>query len=572
MGVSNVYNQAKASAIAAIKSNLASSGAKKIADSKPEYMKMTGSIFNAPKAKDGKPIATLASSNVTASLADLNKKPIEATQSKGSNDKDSGLPSSASEGRAAASEVEGQGDKAKELTSKTEKQKNTVDKFSSESSRLQKKTDNDNKKFKTQQVKLQAQIKSDNQKIEKLTKENDEIEQQVTDAQNELDSLLARNSFSMGGANSSSNNGDQEKITELQTLIGSKVGIMQANGKVVYSLQRNQTRSIRNLNKTNAQYVKVNNKNVKAMNQKQNETSGVLKVATEVEKYSSLVQTAGQTLNLVGQAMIAAGSTPWTAWMVPVGTTMSKIGTVAEMVGQYGVAAANITKTAAYAAEGNIMGAMQSAAMAVQAGTAAVKSTKNLKTNFDNINAKANETLNKGAAKQAAKQQVENMSDSDLKGMSKKDMRKSISNDLQAQMNGENPTLNRNDLLRDGKLTTAGKTATQDSANRVGTEFSTQLGKQGATLKTASKATVKSFRNIASSSNPIQKSSTNWGDRMQQFSQGLTTLASIYGMSQGNGTSSSTKGHAAQWDLNSDPRMAKIMRSRQQHRAHRAYA
>ena len=58
---------------------------------------------------------------------------------------------------------------------------------------------------------------------------------------------------------------------------------------------------------------------------------------------------------------------------------------------------------------------------------------------------------------------------------------------------------------------------------------------------------------------------------MQQFSQGLTTLASIYGMSQSNGTSS-RKGHAAQWDLDSDPRMARIMRSNQQYRAHRAYA
>ena len=568
MGVSNIYNQAKANAIAAIKSNLANSGVKK-ADSKPEYMKMTGSIFNAPnKTKDGKPVTTLASTNITASLADLNKKPIEATQSRGSNDNGSDMPSSASEGRAAASEVEGQGDKAKELTSKTEKQKNTVDKFSSESSRLQKKTDNDNKKFKTQQVKLQAQIKSDNQKIEKLTRENDEIEQQVTDAQNELESLLARNSFSMGGAGSSSNSGDQEKITELKTLIGSKVGIMQANGKVVYSLQRNQTRSIRNLSKTNAQYIKVNNKNVKAMNQQQNETSGVLKVATEVEKYSALVQTAGQTLNLLGQAMMAAGTTPLTAWMVPVGSVMAKVGTVAEMVGQYGVAAANITKTASYAAEGNIMGAMQSAAMAVQAGTAAYKSTTNLKSNFDSINTKANESLNKVAADKAAKEQVKGMSDSQLNGMSRKDMRKSISKDLQSQMNGEKATLNRKDLLNKGKLTEAGKTEGQKSADRVSKEFETQIGKQGANAKTASKATLKKFRNEASKK--ISKSSTSWGDRMQQMNQGFMTLASIYGMSQNNRTSN--KRHASQWDLNSDPRMARIMRSNESYRARRAYA
>ena len=569
MGVSNIYNQAKANAIAAIKSNLANSGVKK-ADSKPEYMKMTGSIFNAPnKTKDGKPVTTLASTNITASLADLNKKPIEATQSRGSNDNGSDMPGSASEGRAAASDVKAQGEKAEELRSKTEKQKKEVDNYNDNSTKLKKKTAQDNKKFKAQQLKLEAQVKADNKKLEKITNENDELQLQVNSAQNELNSLLAKNSFSMGGSGQSTiNAGDQAKITELQTLIGSKVGLMQSNGKIVYSLQRNQTRTITQMNKVNAQYIKVNNKNVKAMNQQQGETSKILNVATEVEKYSALVQTAGQTLNLLGQAMMAAGTTPWTAWMVPVGSVMAKVGTVAEMVGQYGVAAANITKTASYAAEGNIMGAMQSAAMAVQAGAAAYKSTTNLKSNFDSINTKANESLNKVAADKAAKEQVKGMSDSQLNGMSRKDMRKSISKDLQSQMNGEKATLNRKDLLNKGKLTEAGKTEGQKSADRVSKEFETQIGKQGANAKTASKATLKKFRNEASKK--ISKSSTSWGDRMQQMNQGFMTLASIYGMSQNNRTSN--KRHASQWDLNSDPRMARIMRSNESYRARRAYA
>lgn len=569
MGVSNIYNQAKANAIAAIKSNLANSGVKK-ADSKPEYMKMTGSIFNAPnKTKDGKPVTTLASTNITASLADLNKKPIEATQSRGSNDNGSDMPGSASEGRAAASDVKAQGEKAEELRSKTEKQKKEVDNYNDNSTKLKKKTAQDNKKFKAQQLKLEAQVKADNKKLEKITNENDELQLQVNSAQNELNSLLAKNSFSMGGfGQSTTNAGDQAKITELQTLIGSKVGLMQSNGKIVYSLQRNQTRTITQMNKVNAQYIKVNNKNVKAMNQQQGETSKILNVATEVEKYSALVQTAGQTLNLLGQAMMAAGTTPWTAWMVPVGSVMSKVGTVAEMVGQYGVAAANITKTASYAAEGNIMGAMQSAAMAVQAGTAAYKSTTNLKSNFDSINTKANESLNKVAADKAAKEQVKGMSDSQLNGMSRKDMRKSISKDLQSQMNGEKATLNRKDLLNKGKLTEAGKTEGQKSADRVSKEFETQIDKQGGNIKTASKATLKKFRNEASKK--VSKSSTSWGDRMQQMNQGFMTLASIYGMSQNNRTSN--KRHAAQWDLNSDPRMARIMRSNESYRARRAYA
>ena len=77
MGVSNVYNQAKANAIAAIKSNMFAKGTKKAEAVKPEHMRMTGSIFTAPGAKAPKPISTLAQLNTTASLADLNKKPVQ---------------------------------------------------------------------------------------------------------------------------------------------------------------------------------------------------------------------------------------------------------------------------------------------------------------------------------------------------------------------------------------------------------------------------------------------------------------------------------------------------------------
>lgn len=567
MGVSNVYNQAKANAIAAIKSNLANSGVKK-ADSKPEYMKMTGSIFDAPDLKRNSQVPSLASSNIKASLVELNKKPIEAPQGKGSNNNELEMPGSASEGRAAAANVKSQSNKAKKLTQKTEENTTIVNKFNSDSERLQEKIVKDNKKFKAQQLKLEGKIKSDNLKLAKLIDENEEYQKQVDDAQHELDSLLARNSFTMGGSGASANNDNQSRITELQTLIGSKVGLMQANGKIVYSLQRNQTRTIKQMNKTNSQYVKVNNQNVKAMSQQQSETSKILRVATEIEKYSALVQTAGQTLSVLGKAMIAAGTAPGMHWMIPVGKLMSSVGTVAEMVGQYGVAAANITKTASYAAEGNIMGAMQSAAMAVQAGTAAVKSTKNLKANFDNINTKANEALNKIDADKIAKEQVKGMQDGELNGMSRKDMRKSISKDLQAKMNGKDATLNRNDLLENGKLTEAGRTAGQESANEVGKEFTLQIGKQGGNAKIASKATLKHFRNEASKT--ISKSSTSWQDRMQQMNQGFMTLASIYGMSQNSGTSN--KRHAEQWDLNSDPRMARIMRNNELYRARRAYA
>lgn len=537
MGVSNVYNQAKLNAVAAIKSNLTAKGTKKAADSqKPSYLKLSGSVFDAPGVRDNKPATTLANLNTTASLADLNKRPIARAQGSGSNDNSNPeTPSSASEGRAAAAKGEQQADSLRAQASQVQSQQKTVKQFSFGAQKLDASIVKDDKIF-TKKLKTQeAEFIKDNQTITKLVKENEEAQKEVDDAQHELDSLLARNSFSMGGSNSTSGSSDdQAKITELQTFIGSKVGIMQANGKVVYSLQRSQKRTLTSMNRTNNQFVKVHKKNTKAINQQQGETNKVIKFAGEVEKYSQLAQVGGQTLQTLGNLMQMAGSTPWTAWMVPVGTVMAKVGTVLELVGNYGMAAANLTKTAAYAAEGNLMGAMQSAAMAIQTGAAAVKGTQNFKKDFAQIDTNANEVLNKNAANKAAKQQVEQMKNSgaDFNGMSEKDMRKAISNDLQSQMNGENATLNRADLFKDGQLTDAGKTAAGKSATDVGNEYTSQRGKKGATDKSARKATLNTFKNKASGT----KSSTNWADNMNKFTQTMTSFAQMYMMFNGGGS------------------------------------
>ena len=535
MGVSNVYNQAKANAIAAIKSNMFAKGTKKAEAVKPEHMRMTGSIFNAPGAKAPKPISTLAQLNTTASLADLNKKPVQKTQSKGPNDKSTPeTPSSASEGRAAASKGEQQADQLRGQAAQAQAKQKVVNSYSARAQKLDASIVKDDKKFAKHLKAQEAEFKRDNQNIIKLVRENEEAQKEVDDAQHELDTLLARNSFSMGGTNSSSGSSDdQAKITELQSFIGAKVGVMQANGKVVYSLQRSQKRMLTRMNKTNNQFVRVQKHNTKAINQQQGETNKVIKFATEVEKYSQLAQVGGQTLQTLGNLMQMAGSTPWTAWMIPVGTVMAKVGTVLELVGNYGMTAANLTKTAAYAAEGNLMGAMQSAAMAVQTGTAAIKGTQNFKKDFAQIDTNANEVLNKNAANKAAKQKVEKMSDEQLKGMSRKDMRKSISNDLQAQMNGDNPTLNRADLFnQDGTLSDKGRTAANTSATNVTNTYTTQLGKKGATDKSARKATLNTFKNKASGT----KSSTNWADNMNKFTQTMTSFAQMYMMFNGGGS------------------------------------
>jgi len=550
MGVSNVYNQAKANAIAAIKQNLSSQGAKKTANAKPEYMKMTGSIFDAPGAKDAKGTTNLADLNTRASLNELNKKPVEATQSKGSNSKN---PDSfadidnASDGRAAANSVSAQGDKVEAYTSQTKREAGIVNRFSTTSQKLDTKIEDANKKFNTSSAKLEARIKSDNQKLEKIVKENEETQKEVDDAQNELDTLLARNSFSMGSSNGTSGtSNDQARITELQTLIGSKVGVMQANGKVIYSLQRSQSRTLTQMQRTNTAYVKTHKANTKALHNQQNETSGIIKTATTIEQYSMLAQVSGQTLALAGKGLIALGSamsgtgvgSAIGSALIAAGKVMEQVGTVVELVGQYGSAAANITKTAAYAAEGNIMGAMQSAAMAVQSGAAAAKSTAGLKDTFGQINAEAQNATNNLQAKVETNKTMDSLnlkglSDSDkqkaLGGMTEKEYRQALKNEYKTQLTNNGQI---NSEAAQTEIRNNFQNAVKESGGSVENGVVSGLDKKG--RKTVGKQAKTGFRNTASKT--AKKSSTNWADNMNKFSQTMGSFAQMYMMFNGGGS------------------------------------
>ena len=581
MGVSNVYNQAKSNAIAAIKSNLTAKGTKKAVI--PEHLKMTGSVFDAPGVRDNKPAATLANLNTTASLADLNKKPVEGAQGKGSNSKN---PDSfadidnVADGKAAANSVSAQGDKVKAYTAKTEQQAGVVARLGSHSAKLDGQIAEANKKFTLENRQLELKIKADNKALQNLIEENINNQKEVDDAQNELNTLLARNSFSMGGSSASGSSDDAGKINELQTFIGSKVGVMQANGKVVYSLQRSQNRTLSRMQRTNSQYIKTHQRNIKALQNSQAEDSKIIKVATEVEKYSALAQAGGQMLSLAGRGLVALGAamqgtvfgSAVGAALIATGQVMGKIGTVVELVGQYGQTAANLTKTAAYAAEGNIMGAMQSAASAVQMGTAAVKGTTGLKAQFKAIDQTATEATNKLAAKTIANETIQG----DVGGMTKKEARKAMAANLEAQFNsadsigGVTSTHNQNGRLnqlrkaaQDGTTITTTKTvngketttSTTFNAGELATktleqtktdftkEYNTSITKAGGETKLsdkdkekirkkAAKQTRTSYKNTSSST----KSSTNWADNMNKFTQTMTSFAQMYMMFNGGGS------------------------------------
>lgn len=579
MSVSNVYNQGK---INAIKLNLGAQ-AKKASANKPAYMQMTGSIFDAPGVKNSATATanSLNDLNTSKSLSELNASG-ETTGSSKSSTEDIKSIDNAADGKAAAASAESSADEVESLTKDTQNDQKTVEKFDSDAQKLDKKIEKDDKKFQTQLKKQENDLKKDNEKLQKLVQETEETQTEVENAQNELDSLLGSASFSINRDPNSgeTSNPNQDRINELQTIIGSKVTLLQSNGQQIYSLQRSSSRTITKMTKTNANYVKVNQQNSKAITQNQSKTDKVIETATSIEQISALVSQTGQAVNYAGKGLVALGaSMSWAAGagaaLIATGNVMQKVGTVVEMVGNYGQMAANITKTAAYAADGNLAGALTSAASAIQTGAAAVKSTKDLGNTFEKINEQANQATQKLAANTAARETVKDMSTEELGGMSKKQARKATAAKLQAQMaDGTISTDAKwakgqlNDLTE--QMTSAPKDGTsiaQQALNSSKTQFADAVTSAGGTIKDGvvggldkkakneiNNKVKTGFTNTATDTVKSSKK-FDWG----KLANGLQSTAAKLGSQNTQQTPTTTsKGPAPQWDLSSDSKFQKI--------------
>ena len=582
MGVSNVNNLNK---IDLTKLALAQKS-RQAKSNQPAYMQMTGSIFNAPEVKQQQETTNLNTLNTKKSLNELTKK---TSTSNSTTNKTEGKDK---EENVDQGSVKSQGNQAKKGTTQTEKDSREVKTINSETKKLNKDIKQEDKKFQAQLKQQQAAFQKDSAKLEKLSQETEETQTEIDNAQNELDSLLGSSTFTISRGNGTqggqSTNPNQDKIDQLQKFIGSKSNLVQNNGKQIYSLQRSSSRTLSRMNRTNANFVKIHKKNTKAIQQNQNETSNVVKFATKLEQWSAIAEQGGKALDLAGQGMVAAGqaiaSTAWGAAvgaaMIATGTVMSKVGTVAEMLGQYGQTAANITKTAAYAAEGNLTGAMTSAAAAIQSGAAAQKSTKGLGENFEAIDKRATNATNKAAANAAAKQAVKNMDAEQLGGMTKKEMKKSISGELQGQL--ANNEINSKDLFNDVKnKSIKSNDAVNGARDKAAAAFKENVyaakgsldvpngvvtGLDKKARKEVGKKTVTGFTNTAS----VAKKSTQKFD-FQKLSQGLMSTAALFS-AQNTNTQGTHKGYAAQWDLNADPKMRRIRNARMASVRHAAYA
>ena len=582
------------------------------------YLSKNGSIFNAPGAKPTNSAQTTTSKadirdlNTKQSLEELNKKPISATTlpaNNGSEAKDENLEEPTIGGiKSATSQTKG-------LTRDVKADAKTVTSLGASGARLDKEIKSGNKAYTAKVKQQQNELKKENDRLTRVIKQTEETQTLVTNAQNELDSLTA------GGTVTASN---KARVSELQTYIGAKVGLLQQNGKAIYSLQRSQSRVLARMNRMNARYVQVQHSQTKAIDNQQNQTNKVAETAMKIEEISAATQTGGQVLSLLGEAMIATGSVGgwFGAALVSTGMVFKKVGTVAEMVGQYGQAAAGLTKTAAYAAEGNLMGAMMSAASAVQSGMAAAKSTATIGKSFDAINKQGNAVIQNNAARAAAKDAVKDMTEAELGGMSKKEARKYIQADLRSQMeagdfgeggfktlkekakngveiklsNGKTQTIGAQQSLekakdlyndkklevgidkniingeekvkiKDGKVdvnTDLAKAKTGDKYKTLNNGKPVKISKFNKAVSKAFKAEIKEMKK--GFTNPM----ANFGDTLSKLGSSATNVAAVFMQNQAiKGAAQSQRRQLEPFQL--DARTRRIMERNQRYRQHAAF-
>lgn len=617
MGISNVNNVNK------IDLTKLKFGSRTVTtDNRPEYLKMTGSIFNAPGVK-GSTTSTLGTLNTNRSLSELRSTPAKAkstgtgSSNDGSNNGGTEIKS-ASEGKAAAANANSQASKVKSQTTEMKSSEKTVNKYSADAQKQEKKAETQDKKFQKTLKAQEKEVKEYNLKLQKTIKENLETQTEITNAQNELDSLLGQSSFSANNNNgTSTSNNNSARIQELQTFIGTKSKLVQNNGKTIYSLQRSSNRTLKKMKKTNATYVKTNKRNMKNVASTQTKAAKVAQTAQKFEQIAAMVSQLGQTVNLAGKGLEALGHASFMgagvgAVLIATGQVMQKVGNVVELVGNYGQTAASVTKGAAMAADGNLAGAMQAFGSAAATGAAAVKSTKGLKQTFGDIDKSAKEATKKLAANTVAKEQVKGMSKEELGGLSKKQMRKSISSQLQADKtfdaagtgkwskkqfesyknamsktnangqtfasaaaNNAKSTYATNTMAKlkeaglDGKykVTSDGKITDKVSGKKVTLSEIKKTSRKDArgikrAMNSGASSTVSGFQNVAKEATKT-KSSQKFD--FAKLSQTLMATGAMILATNSNNTQ--RRGYAPQWDLANDSRFQKIYRSNRAHRA-----
>lgn len=420
----------------------------------------------------------------------------------------------ASNGKQAANQLKGETPSAKNSSKETEKQSREMEKCDRETQKTDKQLKKDEKTLQKQLKKDQKTLKDNEKKVEETTKKMEQEQAEIEamqlevmaleeamamEAQNGSNSAPAASpapaaynsnpnmqsdsaanrttAFTVNpGANlNQQNNNNSSKaentlsrIEALQTGMVSKSASLELGGQKLYRLQNSSNKTIRRMKKTNTQYNKAVKETQKKLKEDQQEESKVLKFANKVESICSPIATAGMIVKTTGQILSKIVLPPW----IPVvGAVMVPVGATAEAVGNYGVAAANITKTVCYALDGNLIGALMSAGSAIMSGASAVSATKQATAGFQNLSKNIAGAQTRAATAQAAKEAAK-------QGASKQTveaMKNGASKEF-ANMSKEELTNGMKESLKEG----ASK-ATKEAGTSYGFELMKRSGYEAAT-------------------------------------------------------------------------------------------
>ena len=376
----------------------------------------------------------------------------EASGTASSSSSESGEEISAENGKDAAASAEKQGEEVKGDTKSTEEDAKEMENVDKEAQQSDKQLQKDSKKIDKDIKKNQKELTQNEKQVQEVQQKIEEEAAAIEALQTEVDSLTASeemaagpamaaapqtaapaapqtaadgtqsqaapqashagfsamdNVMNGGAAASGTSNDTQTKIDGLNEQIMTKTGTIGIYSSKLTFLQEKSSRIVKTMNINTKNYNKAVQKEQEAKEEDQSTSEKVLEVATKIESVASKVALAGFIVGTTGDVLMKVILPPW----IPViGAVMSPVGHAVEAIGNYGVLAANVTKMATYAAQGNLMGALMSAGMAVMAGASALGATAQAAKGFQQLGkniaqAQARAAVMK-AAQETAKQAV----------------------------------------------------------------------------------------------------------------------------------------------------------------------
>lgn len=555
----------------------------------PAHLTMNGSIFSVSGNKNfTQPVANSTDTASNVIKENINKS-LKLGQPKVSSNKQKVSSNmSAADGKAAANDAKGVQADVKSAASVSQKNTKAAQQNDKDAQKLNKTMKKDQKTLQKQMKNEQKTFTNAQKQMASAMKDVNANEVEINNIKSQIQTLTAGDNtgvgstsaftLSLGGAGQENNNNvsndNSAKINELYSRLNEKTSLGQSYGARFTTLQKTCSRSMKNMNKMSNQFVKMQKTNQKNLQANMNETSGFIKTAEKADQIAQLAIQGGQALDLAGKGLIALGAAmPFGgAALITTGKIMRFTGKISVTTGKFGSAAANVMKTAGYAAEGNLQGAIASAGAAIQTGVAATKDVKSIGTDLKSITAEAKDATAKLDALKDAKADVK--ANGAIDGMTKKQTKKALQAEILNGKSAESAreTVKTNFAAEQTKVDQSMTEALDNAGKGIKNpdKFAKKINKQAAkNITSGAKKSVSSYGKAAAT---VAKSTKggNFLDELNKYGGGLTSLASQ--LPSGSSSNGVRRGGGYRMPLSSSAQKMIAARQRRAASINRMYA